>query len=159
MVESPPAPRRGASITGQGETLKVAGGGTRDSEIKELPLSSTSTELLGLALRLTFSCAALWGDQREGVRVGAGGGSPGCPELDPPRPRAISPIRATNWAARLRPNLSVGHFINTEKGNLRIIYAAGASRRKRPGRPQRSSGFSHLADNCCDFRRPVFGFF
>ena len=75
---------------------------------------------------------------RQSKNRGAGRGSPGCPELDPPRPRAISPFRATNWAARLWPNLCVGHFINTH------YLRGGSVAEKTPGAPATQFGFFAL---------------
>ena len=87
MVESPPAPRRGANITGQDETLKVAGGERAIRKLRSSPFVDLN-RIAGLSAQSDFSCAALWGDRRESVRVWGGRGFAGLSGIrSPPPPR------------------------------------------------------------------------
>ena len=97
--------------------------------------------MLGLALRLTFSGAALWGDQREGVRVGAGRGSPGCPELDPPPPPRDFAIQGDQLRDGTLAEYVCGAFYNYRKGYFAHYLRGGSVAEKTPGAPATQFGF------------------
>ena len=91
MVESPPAPRRGANITGQDETLKVAGGERAIRKLRSSPFVDLN-RIAGLSAQSDFFLRRAVG-RPEGERPRRGGrgfaGLSGIRSPPPPRDFAI----------------------------------------------------------------------
>ena len=140
MIESPPAPRRGASITGQDETLKVAEGGHAIRKLRDTPFVDHN-RIAGLSAPSDFVLRRAVGLPEGGRPRRGGRGFTGLSGIrSPPPPRDFAFQGGQLRGGTLAESVC-GAFYNYRKGYFARYLHGGSVAEKKPGAPATQFGF------------------